>query len=320
LNVRAGTTLNAPVLRRLPPGAGVTVFCQAQGQLVAGTVTVSAIWDRIDAGSATGGAYVADAFIAWPRGSRPAVPWCSVAATALATTALNVRPSASTMRPALHTVPGGAVLAITCHLDGTQTSGTTGVSSRWDRTSDGGFVADAFVGWPGGRNAVPWCVLTPPAASGTFLAMTAPLAQAGQRAYHVPAAVTLAQAILESGWGLSGLTEQGSAYFGMKCFGSPGAYALGCRPFGTTECGASCAATTAEFRVYASPAGSFTDHAVALATLPRYAGAMRHADNPDQFARDLAAAGYATDPNYAQDLIALMHSYDLYRFDVPNAA
>jgi hypothetical protein len=58
--------------------------------------------------------------------------------------------------------------------------------------------------------------LTPSA----FLTKAAGPAQAGQQTYHVPASVSLGQAILESAWGESSLTREGHAFFGIKC--SPG--------------------------------------------------------------------------------------------------
>ena len=44
---------------------------------------------------------------------------------------------------------------------------------------------------------------------------------------------------------------------------------------------------------------------------------IAHIADPDEFARRVAAAGYSTDPAYAQKLISLMQRYDLYRFDSP---
>jgi flagellar protein FlgJ len=134
--------------------------------------------------------------------------------------------------------------------------------------------------------------------------------------YRVPASVTVAQAILESGWGRSALTQDGNSYFGMKCFDDPGTDASGCRPYATQECaGSSCYATDATFRVYDSALASFSDHARSLASLPRYRTAFDFAGDADRFAGAIAEAGYATSPTYTRDLIAIMRQYDLYRFD-----
>jgi len=74
----------------------------------------------------------------------------------------------------------------------------------WDRLRGGPFVADAYVGWPAGRPDVPWWTLTEGGVPGdheAFIAWAAPMAQTTFAVFHVPASVTLAQAILESGWG-----------------------------------------------------------------------------------------------------------------------
>ena len=71
----------------------------------------------------------------------------------------------------------------------------------------------------------------------------------------------------------------------------------------------------ADFRKYNSPAESFTDHGNFLRQNKRYAGAFQHTNDPEQFARDIQKAGYATDPNYAKQLIGIMKQYGLERFD-----
>ena len=70
----------------------------------------------------------------------------------------------------------------------------------------------------------------------------------------------------------------------------------------------------ARFRSYASMADSFRDHANFLKVNSRYAPAFAHTDEPDAFARAIAKAGYATDPSYADKLIALMRQYKLYGY------
>ena len=141
-------------------------------------------------------------------------------------------------------------------------------------------------------------------------------AQEGMEEYDVPASVSLAQAIVESNWAQSELTVKGLNYFGIKCSGgSP--YATGCLQRPTQECDAegNCAQTVAEFRTYDSAEDSFRDHGHFLTTNPRYADAFDHVDDPDQFAREVAKAGYATDPEYADKLIELMKQYDLYQYN-----
>jgi len=113
----------------------------------------------------------------------------------------------------------------------------------------------------------------------------------GCRCPTVNTTQTIAQAILESGWRRSALTRDGNNFFGMKCFGTPGRVALGCRTYRTTECGSRCFATTASFRVYVSPWTSFKDHGVSLRTLKRYATAFKFTKDPNRFAVELHRPG-----------------------------
>jgi flagellar protein FlgJ len=232
---------------------------------------------------------------------------------------LNQRSNASTLLAPVGTVHNGQVVSVRCQLGGETISGRTGRTSNWDRLSNGHFVSDAYIAWPGRtRPTVPWCSLgtgPAPAAGSAFIAWAARYARSTMRAYQVPASVTIAQAILESGWGGSGLTRDGNNYFGMKCFGTPGRIALGCRTYRTTECGTRCFPTRASFRMYLSPWYSFKDHGYALRTLSRYANAFRYTKDANRFAIEIHKAGYATSPTYAQKLIALMKKYNLYRYD-----
>src|SRR5665647_2480713 len=72
----------------------------------------------------------------------------------------------------------------------------------------------------------------------------------------------------------------------------------------------------ANFRSYASVANSFLDHGYFLSHSSRYAAAFAYEQNPDQFIREVAKAGYATSPTYATRVIALMVQYNLYAFDL----
>ncbi|WP_051767747.1 glucosaminidase domain-containing protein [Amycolatopsis vancoresmycina] len=148
-----------------------------------------------------------------------------------------------------------------------------------------------------------------------FIAVAGPAAQPGQAEFGVPASVTVAQAILESNWGRS---APGNNYFGIKCgSGGHGPIAIGCQDLPTQECDPGCHTVIASFRVYASMTDSFRDHGLFLRSNHRYDPAFDYPDNPDQFIREVAKAGYATDPNYAGKVIGLMGTYDLYRFNTP---
>jgi flagellum-specific peptidoglycan hydrolase FlgJ len=150
-----------------------------------------------------------------------------------------------------------------------------------------------------------------------FIAAAATAAQQTQRDYRVPASITIAQAILESGWGDSALAYYDKNYFGMKC-STVGLFASGCRSHATSECAptGACFGTTASFRVYPTVTGSFKDHGSLLATSSTYATARLHVSSPNQYAIDLQHAHYATDPAYASKLTAIMVKYNLYQFDL----
>lgn len=147
-----------------------------------------------------------------------------------------------------------------------------------------------------------------------FIARVAPAAKASQQRLGVPASVTIAQAILESGWGQSQLTRRANNYFGIKCTAMRAPTQTGCVSMSTAEYVRGRRITVVErFRAYASPTGSFEDHARLLAS--RYRSAMAVAGNPEAFARRLQSSGYATDPRYAAQLIALIRQYRLDRYD-----
>ena len=151
-----------------------------------------------------------------------------------------------------------------------------------------------------------------------YLSFTAPLAQRETAVYGVPTSVALAQSILESGWGGSTLATQANAYFGIKCNTSTSPYPIGCYPITTTEYNpdGTTYQVVANFRSYASVANSFLDHGYFLSHSSRYAAAFAYEQNPDQFIREVAKAGYATSPTYATRVIALMVQYNLYAFDL----
>jgi flagellum-specific peptidoglycan hydrolase FlgJ len=71
------------------------------------------------------------------------------------------------------------------------------------------------------------------------------------------------------------------------------------------------------FRAYARAADSFIDHGLFFHQNPRYAAALAAVKDPQQFAREINKAGYATDPNYSTKLITLMDRYNLYAYDLP---
>lgn len=124
--------------------------------------------------------------------------------------------------------------------------------------------------------------------------------------YGIPASITLAQGLLESGAGRSKLATKGNNHFGIKVSGNwTGPYMLvdDDRP-------------DEKFRVYKSADESFQDHSVFLRTGRRYAG-LFNLDRTDYkgWARGLKAAGYATNPRYAEMLIDLIERFNLHQYD-----
>ena len=148
------------------------------------------------------------------------------------------------------------------------------------------------------------------AAQQAFISQVAPGAIAAQQRYGIPASVTIAQAIDESGWGQSELAAADHNLFGIKGTGPAG---RDLQPTQEYENG-SWVTRTAPFRVYHNIAESIADHGQLLATNPAYRHAMANRQVPDAFA-DALTGVYATDPNYGPNLIALMRLYNLYRYD-----
>ena len=142
-----------------------------------------------------------------------------------------------------------------------------------------------------------------------FIASIAPGAQQAQRDTGVYASVSIAQAVLESGWGKS---APGNNLFGIKADKSwKGAF----KSFFTDEFeGGKKMRKEQRFRAYTTRADSIKDHADFLLRNPRYAGAFKTRTGLD-FATAIAAAGYATDPDYAAKLSQLITDYKLMEYD-----
>jgi flagellum-specific peptidoglycan hydrolase FlgJ len=172
-----------------------------------------------------------------------------------------------------------------------------------------------------GPSAVPVSPPAPQTAASTpeerFIAAAVPAAQQGWREYAVPASVTIAQAILESGWGQSRSTVNDRNYFGIKCFGgSPGPIGTGCHTYSTFECTPNCRPEQASFRTYTSMTDSFRDHGRFLTSYEWYRPAFAHSRDPNRFLEAIWRSGYATDPEYYSKVTGLMTRYNLYQYDI----
>jgi hypothetical protein len=126
----------------------------------------------------------------------------------------------------------------------------------------------------------------------------------------VPASVTIAQAILESGWGKSGLSKDHFNFFGIKGRGPAGSANLETSEFLNGQW----VKIKADFRAYHNAAESLVDHANVIAHGKPYARAMSHKGDAEQFARDLTGV-YATDPGYGDKLVKIMRQFGLARLD-----
>ncbi|WP_432560241.1 glucosaminidase domain-containing protein [Granulicoccus sp. GXG6511] len=147
-----------------------------------------------------------------------------------------------------------------------------------------------------------------------FLATIAPFAKEGRERFGVPASVAMAQAVQETGWGRS---APGNNYFGVKCHNqSPGPVPFECQDLETGEWeNGRRVQITDRFRSYASMRDSVLDYGNFLVSNSRYRPAFTVNGDPAAFARALQRAGYATDPAYADSLIAIMDQRDLYQHD-----
>ncbi len=146
-----------------------------------------------------------------------------------------------------------------------------------------------------------------------FIETVGTLSRSDQHADRILPSVTIAQAILESGWGKSMLTKKANALFGIKAGKDWTGRVYSCN---TQECydGVHFTKETAVFRAYDSLAESIADHGAFLCGLTRYQNVIGEKDYRAACIA-LKTAGYATDPGYSQKLIRLIETYDLTRFD-----
>jgi flagellar protein FlgJ len=146
-----------------------------------------------------------------------------------------------------------------------------------------------------------------------FVAALLPLARRAARKLGVDPKVLVAQAALETGWG-AGMPRQpdGSAahnLFGIKA----GAGWHGARVSQATleNVGGVLCREQASFRAYSSMAESFEDYTRLIAESPRYAKALEQAADARGYVEAVSAAGYATDPAYAQKWLSIYSGREL---------
>ncbi|WP_289042326.1 glucosaminidase domain-containing protein [uncultured Zobellia sp.] len=132
------------------------------------------------------------------------------------------------------------------------------------------------------------------------------IAQMEMKAFGIPASITLAQGLLESGLGKGALALKTNNHFGIKCHtGWEGDY-----DFHDDDEKGEC------FRKYNHPMYSYRDHSIFLKGRSRYAFLFDYSnDDYKRWAKGLRQAGYATDKHYPQKLISLIERYELYKYD-----
>lgn len=123
--------------------------------------------------------------------------------------------------------------------------------------------------------------------------------------YGIPASITLAQGILESGSGKGRLARQANNHFGIKCHDWTAA-----KIYHDDDKAQEC------FRKYKDPKNSYRDHSEFLTNRSRYASLFKlKMTDYKGWAKGLKKAGYATDSKYPKKLISLIERYELYVFD-----
>lgn len=139
-----------------------------------------------------------------------------------------------------------------------------------------------------------------------YIRKYAPLAVLEMHEYKIPASITLAQGILESGNGRSQLATKSNNHFGIKCHTGW----KGERVYHDDDEKGEC------FRKYKYVQTSYKDHSKFLSTRRRYANLfkLRKSDYKG-WAKGLKKAGYATDKKYPKKLIRIIEDYRLYEFD-----
>ena len=139
----------------------------------------------------------------------------------------------------------------------------------------------------------------------TYIDQYKDLAIAEMLKHNIPASITLAQGLLESGAGTSDLARKSNNHFGIKChdwIGATTSYTDD-RP---NEC----------FRVYRDVYESYEDHSKFLTEQPRYRNLFKlKRTDYKGWARGLKKCGYATNPAYAKQLINIIELYKLHQYD-----
>lgn len=144
----------------------------------------------------------------------------------------------------------------------------------------------------------------------TYIRKHAIIAVEEMQLFKIPASITLAQGLLETGGGQSRLAEHANNHFGIKCKSEKEWPLHKSRIFHDDDAKGEC------FRGYNSVNESYRDHSEFIALRPFYKNLFNLSPTDYKaWAHGLKAAGYATDPAYANKLISRIEKYNLNQFD-----
>lgn len=131
-------------------------------------------------------------------------------------------------------------------------------------------------------------------------------AKSNMKIHGVPASITMAQGILESGAGFGQLAKEANNHFGIKCHTGWMGESIKYDDDAAQEC----------FRKYKDPAESYKDHSAFLSSRKRYENLFKlDKGDYEAWANGLKQAGYATDSLYPSKLIGIIERYELYKID-----
>lgn len=132
------------------------------------------------------------------------------------------------------------------------------------------------------------------------------IAKNNMKTHGIPASITLAQGILESGAGKGKLAQSANNHFGIKCHTGWTGESVKHDDDAAQEC----------FRKYEHPSESYRDHSLFLTSRTRYSNLFKlDKGDYESWAKGLKAAGYATDVKYPDKLIGLIERFELYKYD-----
>jgi len=163
------------------------------------------------------------------------------------------------------------------------------------------------------KKETPPTIITKPAANASYAELVSnyinnysTIAKEEMLQYGIPASITLAQGILESGAGRGELTLKANNHFGIKCHKEWNGDSVYHDDDELQEC----------FRKYKDPKYSYRDHSLFLTQRSRYQDLFKlKKDDYKGWAHGLRKAGYATDPKYPDKLIGIIERYDLTKYD-----